>query len=135
MRLALPAVSIACLRALSLQECPTLCDSMDCGPPGSFCPWGSPGTNPGVGYCTFINQASLEAAMLSFLPVSSLSGPGVAIPRTGLVDACGTVLYNSIQDACPVSPRWALPGHNPRGGGANPFLSGKHVPAPGSPPY
>ena len=50
-RLALPAVSIVCLRALSLQECPTLCDPVDCGPPDSFCPWGSPGTNSGVGYC------------------------------------------------------------------------------------
>ena len=35
-------------RMLSLQLCPTLCDSMDCSLPGS-CPWDSPGKNTGVG--------------------------------------------------------------------------------------
>ena len=30
------------------QSCPTLCDPIDCSPPG-FCPWNSPGKNTGVG--------------------------------------------------------------------------------------
>ena len=34
------------------QLCPTLCDPMDCSPPGSVCPWNSPGKNTGVG-CHF----------------------------------------------------------------------------------
>ena len=25
-----------------IQSCPTLCDPMDCSPPGEFCPWNSP---------------------------------------------------------------------------------------------
>ena len=25
---------------LVIQSCPTLCDTMDCSPPGCFCPWG-----------------------------------------------------------------------------------------------
>ena len=28
----------------------TLCDPTDCSPPGSFCPWDSPGKNTGVRY-------------------------------------------------------------------------------------
>ena len=38
----------------SLQSCPTLCDPMDCSPPGSR-PWDSPGKNTGVG-CHFLLQ-------------------------------------------------------------------------------
>ena len=36
----------ACIRAKSLQSCPTLCVPMDCSPPGS---WDSLGKNTGVG--------------------------------------------------------------------------------------
>ena len=32
-----------------LQSCPTLCDLMDCSPPGLLCPWDSPSENTGVG--------------------------------------------------------------------------------------
>ena len=38
------------MKMLLAQLCPTLCDPMDCSPPGSsVCPWDSPGKNPGVG--------------------------------------------------------------------------------------
>ena len=37
-----------CVHAKLFQSCPTLCDPMDCRPPGS-CPWDSPGKNTGVG--------------------------------------------------------------------------------------
>ena len=40
--------------AKSLQLCPTLCDPMDCSPPGSS-PWDSLGKNTGVG-CHFLLQ-------------------------------------------------------------------------------
>ena len=36
--------------AQSLQSCLTLCDPMDCSPPGSYCPWDSPGKNTRVGF-------------------------------------------------------------------------------------
>ena len=44
----------ACMRAKSLQSCPTLCDPMNCCPTGSsvygiLCPWDSPDKNTGVG--------------------------------------------------------------------------------------
>ena len=44
--------SCVCVRA---QLCPSLCDPADCSPPGSSCPWDSPGKNPGVG-CYFLLQ-------------------------------------------------------------------------------
>ena len=37
------------------QSCPTLCDPMDCSPPGSsLCPWDSPGKNTGVDCCSLL---------------------------------------------------------------------------------
>ena len=42
------------MSAKSLQSCLTLCDPMDCNLPGSFCPWGSPGKNIGVGCHAFL---------------------------------------------------------------------------------
>ena len=39
----------AAAAAKSLQSCPTLCDPTDGSPPGSPCPWDSPGKNTGVG--------------------------------------------------------------------------------------
>ena len=35
--------------------CPTLCNPMDCSPPGSFCLWDFPGKNTGVA-CSFLLQ-------------------------------------------------------------------------------
>ena len=40
--------------AKSRQSCPTLCDPIDSGPPGSH-PWDSPGKHTGVG-CHFLLQ-------------------------------------------------------------------------------
>ena len=42
----------AAAAAKSLQSCPTPCDPIDSSPPGSPCPWDSPGKNTGVG-CHF----------------------------------------------------------------------------------
>ena len=36
-------VKCVCVRAcLVFQYCPTLCNTMDCSPPGLLCPWDSP---------------------------------------------------------------------------------------------
>ena len=48
------ARSYAAAAAKSCQLCPTLCNSIDSGPPGSR-PWDSPGKNTGVG-CHFLLQ-------------------------------------------------------------------------------
>ena len=73
--------------AKSLQSCPTLCDPIDGGPPGSPCPWDSPGKNNGVG-CHFLLQCmkgksesevaqscpTLRDPMVCSLPGSSVHG-------------------------------------------------------------
>ena len=48
-------VSATATAAKSLQSCLTLCDPIDGSPPGSPCPWDSPGKNTGVG-CHFLLQ-------------------------------------------------------------------------------
>ena len=42
-------LNTAAAAAKSLQSCPTPCDPIDSSPPGSPCPWDSPGKNTGVG--------------------------------------------------------------------------------------
>ena len=47
--------------------CPTLCNPVDCSPPG-LCQWNSPGKNPGVGCCAFLQgtlNAGIEPASLT----------------------------------------------------------------------
>ena len=41
--------SALCVLYLVIQLCPTLCDPMDCSPPGSFVHGDSPGKNNGMG--------------------------------------------------------------------------------------
>ena len=41
-------INHACLCAQSLQSCPTLCDPMDCSPPGYSVQWDFPGKNTRV---------------------------------------------------------------------------------------
>ena len=53
-----------------LQSCPTLCDLMDCSPPGLLCPWDSPSENTGVG-CHFLLQGDLPHPGIK--PVSLMS--------------------------------------------------------------
>ena len=42
--------SMCCVLSLVAQSCPTLCDLMDCSPPGSSFHGDSPGKNTGMGY-------------------------------------------------------------------------------------
>ena len=43
------SVGTAVKLVLVTQSCPTLCDPVDCSPPGLLYPWNSPGKNTGVG--------------------------------------------------------------------------------------
>ena len=55
-----------------LQSCLTLCDPIDGSPPGSPCPWDSPGKNTGVG-CHFLLQCmkvKSESAVAQVVPDS-----------------------------------------------------------------
>ena len=81
-----------CMYVLSLQLCPTLCDPMDCSPPGSFVHDGSPGKNTGVGFHAllqgiFLTQES-NPCILCFLrwQMSSLSlGPPEKSPNQDII--------------------------------------------------
>ena len=61
---------------LVAQSCPTLCDPMDCSPPGSHgtspwdCPWDSPGKNTGVG-CHFLRGIYRDFSVTSLSFVGS----------------------------------------------------------------
>ena len=59
--------------AKSLQSCLTLCNSMDCSPPGSSL-WNSPGKNPGVG-CHFLLQKENHTRSLRLARQCDLQGP------------------------------------------------------------
>ena len=52
-KLSLHEALLVCVRAKSLQLCPTLCDSMSCSPPGYPVHGDSPGENTGVGCMPF----------------------------------------------------------------------------------
>ena len=44
---------------LITKSCPTLCDPLDCSPPGSSGPWDFPGKNTGGGCHFFLQEISL----------------------------------------------------------------------------
>ena len=67
------AAAAAAAAAKSLQLCPTLCDPIDNSPPGSPCPWDSPGKNTGVG-CHFLLQCvkvKSESEVTQLCPTAS----------------------------------------------------------------
>ena len=53
----------ACVHAKSLQSCPTLCDLMDCSPPGSSVRGDSPGKSTGVGCHALIQGVCLTQGL------------------------------------------------------------------------
>ena len=76
-------IVITCRHA---QSCPTLCNPVDCSPPGS-CPWDFPEENSGVS-CHFLLQGNLSrlgiepvspAWKVESLPVSHLGSPHFAV--------------------------------------------------------
>ena len=66
-RLGLRPCPVGFQSAPACQSCLTLCDPMDCGPPGS-CPWDSPGKNTRLG-CHFLLQGifSTQGSSLGLL--------------------------------------------------------------------
>ena len=73
-----------CVHACSVaQSCPTLCDPMDCSPPGSSVRGDSPGKNTGVGWHALLQgivpTQGLNPRLLHYqvdlLPLSHLESP------------------------------------------------------------
>ena len=63
----------ACAHAEFLQSCWTFCNAMDCSPPGSPCPWYSPGKNTGVGCLALLQGILLTQGSKPHLSVSLMS--------------------------------------------------------------
>ena len=70
-------MSLKKVKVLVIQSCLTLCDSMDCSPPGSSVQGDSPSKNTGVGCHT--------------LPPGDLSNPGIE-PRSPTLQADALLL-------------------------------------------
>ena len=76
---------VLCLVA---QSCPTLCDAMDCSPPGSYVHGDSPGKNTGVG---------CHALLQGIFPTQG-SNPGLL--------HCGQILYHLSLQGNPRILQW-----------------------------
>ena len=62
---------IHCMCAKSLQLCLTLCNAMDCSPPGLPCLWDSPGKNTGVGFHALFHGEIPHPGMETASPAGS----------------------------------------------------------------
>ena len=70
------------VHAKSLQLCPTLCDPMDCSPPGS-CQWDSPGKNTGL-LCPLLGDlpnSGIEAGSPAFPALQADSLPSETLRK------------------------------------------------------
>ena len=82
--------------SLVAQLCPTLCNPMDCSPPGSSVHGDSPGKNTGVGCHALLHGTSqprspaLQADSLPSEPPGKPKNTGVAIPSPGDLPDPGT---------------------------------------------
>ena len=109
--------------AKSPQSCPTLCDLIDGSPPGSPCPWDSPGKNIGVS-CHFLLQcmkvkSESEVAQFCLTPSDPMdcSLPGSLCPwdfpgkSTGVgchfLPRCMKLKSESeVAQSCPTATSW-----------------------------
>ena len=104
-----------------LQSSPTLCDPMNCCPPGSFCPWDFPGKNTEVGCHLFLQRIfSTQGLNWPFLhwqadslPWNHLGSPQGRKPwsKDGLPRSAP---WSAL---CRQPPCWSLGGRGGDGGG------------------
>ena len=62
---------VACMHAKPLQLCLAACNPVDCGPPGSLCPWNFPGKNTGVGCHALLQGFFLTQGSNGFFTTST----------------------------------------------------------------
>ena len=70
----------ACLCA-HVQSFPTLCDLIGCRPPGSSCPWDSPGKHTAMG-CHFVLQGIFPTQGWNMRPLRWQAGSVPLVPLT-----------------------------------------------------
>ena len=57
------SLTVPCVQAKLLQSCLSLCDPMDCSPPGSSVHEDSPGKNTGVGFRALLQRIFLTQGL------------------------------------------------------------------------
>ena len=94
----LPALPVVLLAA---QLCLTLCDPVDCSPPGYSHPWNSPGKNTGVGCRAFLQESSQLHVIIYHLPdpvVEVLSPALAGLSNQGSPETQHTFHFNVAVD-------------------------------------
>ena len=81
-------MGVCAMLCLVSQSCPTLCNPMDCSPPGSSVHGDSPGKNTGVGF---------HAILQEVFPIHG-SNPGLLY--------CSQILYRLSHQGSPRIPGW-----------------------------
>ena len=101
-----------CVCAKSLQLCLTLCDPMDCTPPGSSVHGDSPGKNTGVD-CHALLQGDLpdlgilpESLVFHCVQFSSVTQSCPTLRSHGLQLPCPSPSPQVCSNSCPSSQRW-----------------------------
>ena len=76
------------------QPCPTLCDPMECSPPGSSCPWNSLGKNTAVGCHSLLHGTfPIQGLNLGLLHWQEDSLPSEPLGKPGEMDRHGQKRY------------------------------------------
>ena len=86
------------------QSCPTLCDSMDCSPPG-LCLWVFPGKNPGVD-CHFLLQGIFLTQGLNPNPLHLLRWQVDSLRLSHLGRPIFHTRPNQKEPKCPPTGEW-----------------------------
>ena len=89
------------MKMLVSQSCLSLCNLMDCSPPGS-CPWDSPGKNTGVGCHALLQGIFLTWGLNPGLPhcrqiLYHLEPPGKPV-RTAILTNIGDGMHVMIKE-------------------------------------
>ena len=62
-KVTISSLTVPCVQTKLLQSCLSLCDPMDCGPPGSSVHEDSPGKNTGVGFHALLQRIFLTQGL------------------------------------------------------------------------
>ena len=108
--------ALCCMRAKLLQSCPTLCDSMDCSPPGSSVHGESPDRTTGVGCYAFL-QGIFPTQIANLCLLNLLhwqTGSLLLVPPGKTTDSIAAAAAKSPQLCLTVQPHRRQPARLPR---------------------
>ena len=107
--------ALCCMRAKLLQSCPTLCDSMDCSPPGSSVHGESPDRTTGVGCYAFLQGIfPTQIANLCLLSLLHWQTGSLLLVPPGKTTNSIAAAAKSLQSCLTVQPHRQQPARLPR---------------------